>query len=407
MLTELVLQAKDPGSRAEAAESLNAAYLRLQSQKGSADVTPLVQGIQKGSPESKLALLPICAGLSDPSVAATVRSCLSDPNAEVRNTAVRTLCDTVNPELLPDLRKLASSAQQDSVRSMAISGAVRLTTQEDTVKLSTPERIDTLKQLMASCTNPEQKRKVLAGLGEVVDPGSLKVVETTLDDHSVCNEAAQAAVKIAMGLPASETVSCEAALKKALASCNEDGTRKAVETALKQIQDNSDYLTNWEAAGPYKQADKDYAALFDTVFAPENQNSKEVTWHRLAAGSDPKRPWVMDLLKAFGGQQCVAYARTWVHCDQAQPAVLELGSDDGIKIWLNNKQVFALNVARPLQPGSDKVTVTLHEGWNPLLVKVTQNNQGWEFYIRVRNTQGAHLSGVRCDSTPDLASARQ
>jgi hypothetical protein len=73
----------------------------------------------------------------------------------------------------------------------------------------------------------------------------------------------------------------------------------------------------------------------------------------------------MDLFKTFGGQQSVAYARTWVHCDQPQSAILELGSDDGVKIWLNEKQVYALNAARPLQPASDRLTVTLHRGWNP------------------------------------------
>jgi hypothetical protein len=108
----------------------------------------------------------------------------------------------------------------------------------------------------------------------------------------------------------------------------------------------------------------------------------------------------MDLLKALGGQQCVAYARTWLHSDRDHAAVLELGSDDGVKVWLNQKQIFGLNVARPLQPGSEKVKVMLHAGWNPLLLKITQNNLGWEFCARIRNADGSHLDGLRCDSAP-------
>ncbi len=87
--------------------------------------------------------------------------------------------------------------------------------------------------------------------------------------------------------------------------------------------------------------------------------------------------------------------------------MLIFGSDDGIKIWFNDKQVFALNVARPLQPGSDKVKVTLRSGWNPLLLKVTQNNQGWEFCMRIRNTDGSHVDGVHCDSAPQMDSAKR
>jgi HEAT repeat protein len=405
-LVDLVLQSKDPDSRAQSAESLNAAYLRLQTQKSGADVAPLVEGIQKGSPEARVAMLPICAGLTDPAVRAALRASLNSQNAAVHNAAVRALCDTVDGELLPDLVELACSTPDDSVRSMAISGAVRLATQEETVKLPPKQRVAALKSLMACASSAEQKRKVLAGLGEVGDIESLALVATALDDRSVCNEAARATVKIASAMTDTDTMACAAALKKALTACNQEGTRKAVEDALRQVQNNSDYLTNWEVSGPYRQADKDYAALFDIVFPPEANDAKEVKWQKLTPGTDPKRPWVMDLLKALGGQQCVAYARTWVHCDQQQNAILELGSDDGVKVWLNDKQVYALNVARPLQPASDKLTVTLHQGWNPLMLKITQNNQGWEFCVRVRNAEGSHLSGVRCDSSPNLASAK-
>jgi hypothetical protein len=41
---------------------------------------------------------------------------------------------------------------------------------------------------------------------------------------------------------------------------------------------------------------------------------------------------------------------------------LELGSDDGVKVWLNQKLVHAKNVARALRPGSDKVNVALNAG---------------------------------------------
>jgi hypothetical protein len=69
-----------------------------------------------------------------------------------------------------------------------------------------------------------------------------------------------------------------------------------------------------------------------------------------------------------------------------------------LKVWLNDQQVYALNVARPIQPGSDKVDVTLHAGWNLLVLKITQNNQGWEFCARFRKPDGSHLEGLRSDT---------
>jgi hypothetical protein len=319
---------------------------------------------------------------------------------------MRAICDTTDPELLPDLLELARLTKEDSVRSLAIDGGVRLVTQEDTVKLSPSARVAALKTLLTSASRPEQKRTVLAGFGDVPDISALGVVEAELSDGPVCNEAARAAIKIAAALPG-DAQSCAATLKKALAAANDESTRQAVQAALQEIQLNSDYLTHWQVAGPYRQPEKGYAALFDIVFAPELKGSPDAKWQTLPAATDPKRPWVMDLLKALGGQQCVAYARTWVHSDNEHSAVMELGSDDGVKVWLNDKEIYALNVSRPLHPGSDKVNVTLHPGWNPLLLKITQNTQGWGFCVRLRNADGSHLDGVRCDSSLNLPGANQ
>jgi hypothetical protein len=336
-----------------------------------------------------------------------MRGALHDPDPQVAAAAARALSDTTDPELLGDLIELARSTGQESIRTLAISGAVRLATQEESVKLSTSERISALKALLGAADQSEQRRKVLAGLGEVPDMESLRMVEAALADKSVCNEAARALIKIVAGLPSNQADSCIAAVNKALGAPTDAGTHQALAASLDQIQETSEYLTNWEVAGPYRQADKDYAALFDIPFPPENQDSKDARWRGLAPGLDPKRPHVMDLLKTLGGLDCVGYARTWLYSDRDRDALLVFGSDDGIKIWLNDKQVFALNVARALQPGSDKVKVTLHAGWNRLLLKITQYNQGWEFCMRIRNPDGSHVDGIHCEAAPRMDSAKR
>jgi hypothetical protein len=96
----------------------------------------------------------------------------------------------------------------------------------------------------------------------------------------------------------------------------------------------------------------------------------------------------------------VAYARTWVRSEQRRPARLELGSDDGIKVWLNRRVVHTNNTFRGLQPGSDKLQVTLNAGWNPLLLKVTQLNQGWAFCLRLLRPDGSHMDGLQFAAEP-------
>lgn len=201
-------------------------------------------------------------------------------------------------------------------------------------------------------------------------------------------------MSIAPTLP--DPAAAAAALKKVLAATPEPETHRAAEAALKAVEARAGFLTSWKIAGPFRQAGKDYAALFDIPFPPETDAAAE--WRLLPPATDPARPWLMDLLKALGGEQCVAYARTWVFSDRATQARLEIGSDDGVKAWINHDLVLANNTARPLTPGSDKTTVTLKAGWNPVLLKITQNNQGWEFCARLLNPDGSPIEGLKSDA---------
>ncbi len=396
-LVNLVLTAKADLPRAEAVEALNAACQRLQSRRGHFKLDPLVQGLATGPTEGRIALLPVCSQLVDPQVRSAFRAAVVDSDARVRAAATRALCDTTDAELLPDLVKVASTAPEENVRALAVGGCVRLTAQEET-KLSNAQRVETLKALLATPLQPGQKRVVLAGLAGIPDLQALMLVEPLLAEPAVQTEAARAASQIATALPPSQSQAAAAVLRKALAATTDGPTRQAARAALNKLEADADFITAWQVTGPYRQEGQNFTALFDIAFPLETGSPQDVKWQTLPAGADPKRPWVMDLLKALGGEQCVAYARTWVHAEQPQTARLEIGSDDGVKVWLNGKVVHANNTSRALKPGADKVNVTLNSGWNLLLLKVTQNNQGWAFCARFLSPDGAHLEGVRFDA---------
>src|SRR5262249_12752166 len=61
--------------------------------------------------------------------------------------------------------------------------------------------------------------------------------------------------------------------------------------------------------------------------------------------------------------------------------VLSLGSDDGIKVWLNGKLVLGKNVGRAVAPDQDKVTIELEPGRNRLLMKISNMSGGAGFYF--------------------------
>lgn len=404
-LVRLVQMAKDENARSQAGAALNGACQRLQAKKGGVEVAPIVEALSTGSPETRIALLPVCSSQMDPRLRKALRENLSNSDPKVRGAAIHALSDTTDPDLLPDLVSVASNTPEESLRTLTIGAIVRLTTQEEKVKIPDPERLAIFKKVLATSLTAPQKRMVLSGLSEIPQPEALQVAAGMIDDNATQNEAARAIAKIAAALPASQSNVAREPLKRAAAATQDSATRQAVKDALNQIEMSSDFVTAWQVSGPYRQQGKDYAALFDIPFAPETSEKGEAKWQPLEPTADLKQPGRMDLLKALGGEQCLAYARTWIQSEKEQPIRVELGSDDGVKVWLNGQLVHANNTARPLQPGSDKFDAKLNAGWNSLLVKVTQNNLGWEFCIRVLGPDGSHVDGLQFDAAGDAKRA--
>lgn len=103
------------------------------------------------------------------------------------------------------------------------------------------------------------------------------------------------------------------------------------------------------------------------------------TWHRIESATNS-----VDLTDLVGNHEdSVVYAFTTVYSPRLQAATLFLGSDDGIKVWLNGKTVFNLSRLRGLTPDENRVRVTLRKGVNALLLKITQRNGGWGFACRI------------------------
>jgi dienelactone hydrolase len=79
----------------------------------------------------------------------------------------------------------------------------------------------------------------------------------------------------------------------------------------------------------------------------------------------------------------VAYAWTTVERKAAGRVLLSLGSDDGVRVWLNGRLVHDHLVGRPVRKDEDIVPVELREGTNRLLVKVEEGIGGWGFMLRI------------------------
>ncbi len=104
---------------------------------------------------------------------------------------------------------------------------------------------------------------------------------------------------------------------------------------------------------------------------------------------------VADLNKTLGhSRNCVGYLRNAIRSDRERTVRLDIGSDDGVKVWLNGETVHTANVFRPLTPGQDRVQATLKPGWNEVLMKVSQGGGDWGGWLRVTGEDGNPISGL-------------
>ena len=77
-----------------------------------------------------------------------------------------------------------------------------------------------------------------------------------------------------------------------------------------------------------------------------------------------------------------------------------LGSDDGVKAWLNGNLVHGNNVDRGLVVDQDMALVGLKKGTNELLLKVTQGGGGWAVAARIVAMDGLPIAGLRAEPEP-------
>jgi len=183
----------------------------------------------------------------------------------------------------------------------------------------------------------------------------------------------------------------EAALSRLISGTGDPSMRTNAQSLMKQLD------SGWLCAGPYRVAGKQAQELFDIPFAPEQVDAGAVAWQRAPGSADLARVGEVDLSGITGGDHCVVYAKARVYVPAAQAVAFAIGSDDGIKLWVNGVLVHANNAVRGLTPGQDRAAGQLREGWNELLAKITQHTVGCGLTLRISSADGAEVPGLRWD----------
>ncbi len=153
-----------------------------------------------------------------------------------------------------------------------------------------------------------------------------------------------------------------------------------------------EYIPEWYVIGPFpneRKSEEERLGL-DTVYPPEKEielnksylgaDSQQVSW-KLYKTPESGRFQLWDKVKPY--ELVVAYALTYIYSPKDQAVPLLVGSDDGIKIFLNDKPIHEKLLVRISEPDQDRVPLQLKKGWNKLLLKVENNFGGYAFFARV------------------------
>ena len=200
---------------------------------------------------------------------------------------------------------------------------------------------------------------------------------------------AMAVVQIARTISGAHRDEARKALDEVKRATDAEAVQRAANEAIGEIEKFEDFITGWRLAGPYR------GGSTKNVFPPEQPDTdagKKVEWKLITAAG--RQPGVVDLDRLLGGGNVSAYLKAQIVAPEEMEARLEIGTDDGVKVWLNGQAIHDKDVPRSLNINEDKVKITLKKGRNDLLMQVTQGGGGWEAACRVRAVDGGKLEGL-------------
>lgn len=159
--------------------------------------------------------------------------------------------------------------------------------------------------------------------------------------------------------------------------------------------DAGKYMKNWRLLGPvsisadtsksldeaiqksfFEKAELPITASASTK-ASVQINGKDFQWLSYSAQGS-----IINIDSLFNKDFAVAYASAEVIADSSYQAFLAIGSDDGVKVWHNNKLVHKNWTPRGITPDQDMIAIPLVKGSNQILIAIQDINGGWGFTAR-------------------------
>lgn len=386
---DALLRETDGGARSRAEACIVTITARLEDPE-SVTRDLLAPRFESATGATRASLLGIMGSVKGPAALSHVRKAVGDDDPAVVEGAVRALAGWEDPIVYPDLLAVATSSDHPLHKVLALRGAVdclrRPSEQTDA------EKFAKLEKLLGLAERDEEKKLVLGALAGVRDVNALVLAQGFMGSN-LENEAAGATTAIARMLLAEHEAVAASALRSVMSAAVAESTKTDARRALELLDQHRTFIGTWLSSPSYSREGYRGGRLFDTELAPE-VDAAAVTWRPLSTKGQ-NNPWIFDLKQLAPGDHQVAYARCTIDAPSTMEALLLIGSDDGVKAWLNDELVHSNKVRRGLTPREDAVPVTLRQGANRLVLKISQVNGDWRFCCAVETPDKKPIEGIR------------
>jgi HEAT repeat protein len=389
-LVPLLRIAAKSASDQEREPAMEALYAVCDTSKDKEQTTRSILDAMKPLPASeRRQVMPVLAQLGTPAALETAEAAAREQDPELAKEAVRVLGQWPNSAPAVMLLELARTGTGTSLRVLALRGCIEVASLEP----DKARRLQMLEQAHSAATRPEEKKQVLGKVGQIPSPAALQLAVADLDTPELANEAASAAITIAEQLPAANGQLANETAAKLLDRCKEPEVMKRAVAIRVKHGGPVPFIQDWLVCGPFSQPGlDDLTAIFNFAFDPEKPGAN-VQW-KPAPRADG-----INLGKLFPGKDnCAAYLKTQLTVPEDCDAFLLLGSDDGVKAWLNQVVVHANDISRGDVPDQDVAPVHLKKGSNELMLKITQGSAGWSAHARIVGHDGRAIASLHAEA---------
>jgi len=240
----------------------------------------------------------------------------------------------------------------------------------------------------------------------IIDPDNAitKLVANTKDDEAVVNSIymrvlnrpatrreLEASVRLLQTpLDDSALIATRDAIAKSIERL--DAEQPVWEEKYSKRADGEVKFNPWFRLGPLQAKDANEA--FAKSFFPE---TKYILLTRPVNGKTwmEREDYKDNTIIKLDGDNSANYMVRLLESPKERKVTLFFGSDDGIRVWLNRKEVHKNKIGRPVRRDDDRVEVTLKEGRNTLLIKINNGYGNTGFFFR----SDANLAGA---GLPDM-----